>query len=62
MNAIDPIRSIGRSSSAVLATIVRQLHKLPYYGCGNFLIMPLQLQSQMNNTTTTMTMLSELLP
>src|ERR687896_820435 len=34
MSATDPIRSIGRSSSAgVLATIVRQLHKLPYYGC-----------------------------
>ena len=26
-NAIDPIRSIGRSNSAVLATIVRKLNK-----------------------------------
>jgi hypothetical protein len=33
MNAIDPIRSIGRSSSAVLATIVRKLNKIPYYSC-----------------------------
>jgi hypothetical protein len=32
-NAIEPIRSIGRSSSAVLATIVRKLRKLPYYSC-----------------------------
>jgi hypothetical protein len=32
-NATDPIRSIGRSSSVVLATILRKLNKLSYYGC-----------------------------
>src|SRR5215213_448795 len=33
-NAIEPIRSIGRSKSGVLlATIVRQLRRLAYYSC-----------------------------